>query len=107
MRPGSRLVKIVFEGENLLVFTEQELNQRIRGSRIGFIPQDPLLSLNPVFKVGAQLLEIMRDHAPKAPAGATTSSVWSACCAGCGCLTRTTRWSAIRTNSPAANGNDC
>ena len=57
--------KIVFEGENLLVFTEKELNQRIRGSRIGFIPQDPLLSLNPVFKVGTQLLEIMRDHAPE------------------------------------------
>jgi peptide/nickel transport system ATP-binding protein len=57
--------QIVFEGENLLVFTEQELNQRIRGGRIGFIPQDPLLSLNPVFKVGTQLLEIMRDHAPQ------------------------------------------
>jgi peptide/nickel transport system ATP-binding protein len=56
--------QIVFEGENLLAFTEQELNQRIRGSRIGFIPQDPLLSLNPVFKVGAQMMEIMRDHAP-------------------------------------------
>jgi peptide/nickel transport system ATP-binding protein len=56
---------IVFEGENLLVFTEQEMNQRIRGSRIGFIPQDPLLSLNPVFKVGTQMLEIMREHAPR------------------------------------------
>jgi peptide/nickel transport system ATP-binding protein len=65
--PGAARVnagQIVFEGENLLVFTERELNQRIRGSRIGFIPQDPLLSLNPVFKVGSQLLEIMRDHAP-------------------------------------------
>ncbi len=57
--------EIVFEGENLLAFTENELNQRIRGSRIGFIPQDPLLSLNPVFKVGSQMLEIMRDHAPE------------------------------------------
>ncbi len=55
---------VVFEGENLLVFSEHEMVQRIRGSRIGFIPQDPLLSLNPVFKVGSQLLEIMRDHAP-------------------------------------------
>jgi peptide/nickel transport system ATP-binding protein len=55
--------EIVFEGENLLAFSEAELNQRIRGSRIGFIPQDPLMSLNPVFKVGTQLLEIMRDHA--------------------------------------------
>jgi oligopeptide/dipeptide ABC transporter ATP-binding protein len=56
--------EILFEGENLLVFSEAELNTRIRSSRIGFIPQDPLLSLNPVFKVGTQMLEIMRDHAP-------------------------------------------
>jgi oligopeptide/dipeptide ABC transporter ATP-binding protein len=56
--------EIMFEGENLLVFSEAELNDRVRSSRIGFIPQDPLLSLNPVFKVGTQMLEIMRDHAP-------------------------------------------
>ena len=36
----------------------------MRASRIGFIPQDPLLALNPVFKVGTQLLEAMRWHAP-------------------------------------------
>jgi oligopeptide/dipeptide ABC transporter ATP-binding protein len=56
--------EIMFEGENLLAFSEAELNQQVRGGRIGFIPQDPLLALNPVFKVGTQLLEIMRDHAP-------------------------------------------
>jgi oligopeptide/dipeptide ABC transporter ATP-binding protein len=55
--------EIWFEGENLLVFSEHELNTRIRSSRIGFIPQDPFLALNPVFKVGTQLLEIMRWHA--------------------------------------------
>jgi peptide/nickel transport system ATP-binding protein len=55
---------IWFEGENLLVFSEKELNDRVRSSRIGFIPQDPLLALNPVFKVGTQLLEVMRWHAP-------------------------------------------
>lgn len=56
--------EIMFEGENLLVFSEAELNAEVRGRRIGFIPQDPLLALNPVFKVGTQLLEIMREHAP-------------------------------------------
>ena len=55
--------EIWFEGENLLVFSEKELNTSVRSSRIGFIPQDPLLSLNPVFTVGAQLLEVMRWHA--------------------------------------------
>jgi len=56
--------EIMFEGENLLVFSEAELNETVRSSRIGFIPQDPLLALNPVFTIGAQLLEIMRWHAP-------------------------------------------
>jgi len=53
-----------FDGSDLLRMGEHELNTRIRGSRIGFIPQDPYLALNPVFKVGTQLLEIMRWHAP-------------------------------------------
>jgi oligopeptide/dipeptide ABC transporter ATP-binding protein len=56
--------EIWFEGENLLAFSEDELNRTVRSSRIGFIPQDPLLALNPVFKVGSQLLEVMRWHAP-------------------------------------------
>jgi oligopeptide/dipeptide ABC transporter ATP-binding protein len=56
--------EIWFEGENLLVFSEQELARNVRSSRIGFIPQDPLLALNPVFKIGTQLLEIMHWHAP-------------------------------------------
>jgi peptide/nickel transport system ATP-binding protein len=57
--------KVWFEGENLLAFSEAELNGRVRSRRIGFIPQDPLLALNPVFKVGTQLLEVMRWHAPE------------------------------------------
>ncbi|MDP1963623.1 MAG: ABC transporter ATP-binding protein [Reyranella sp.] len=63
--------EIWFEGENLLAFSEAELNDQVRSSRIGFIPQDPLLALNPVFKVGTQMLEVMRWHAPdvKDPAG--------------------------------------
>jgi peptide/nickel transport system ATP-binding protein len=41
--------------------------RRVRGGRIGFIPQDPYLALNPVFTIGSQLLAVMRAHAP-APA---------------------------------------
>jgi peptide/nickel transport system ATP-binding protein len=65
--PGGARVEagtILFDGEDLLGLGEHVLNTRIRGSRIGFIPQDPYLALNPVFKVGTQLLEIMRWHAP-------------------------------------------
>jgi oligopeptide/dipeptide ABC transporter ATP-binding protein len=60
--------QIVFEGEDLLRLDERELTRRIRGSRIGFIPQDPYLALNPVFTIGDQLLAVMRRHAP-VPAG--------------------------------------
>jgi peptide/nickel transport system ATP-binding protein len=56
--------EILFEGEDLLRLGERELARRVRGSRIGFIPQDPYLALNPVFKVGSQLLSMLRWHAP-------------------------------------------
>jgi len=56
--------RILFEGEDLLRLGERELATRVRGSRIGFIPQDPYLALNPVFKIGTQLLAVMRWHAP-------------------------------------------
>jgi oligopeptide/dipeptide ABC transporter ATP-binding protein len=59
--------QILFEGEDLLRLDERALARRVRGGRIGFIPQDPYLALNPVFTIGSQLLAVMRRHAP-APA---------------------------------------
>jgi peptide/nickel transport system ATP-binding protein len=50
---------ILFDGEDIL--TDKAAS--VRG-RIGFVPQDPYLSLNPVFRAGDQILEIMRRHAP-------------------------------------------
>ena len=48
--------QVLFQGQDLL-------QTPVRG-RISFIPQDPYLSLNPVFRAGDQLLEGMRRHAP-------------------------------------------
>jgi oligopeptide/dipeptide ABC transporter ATP-binding protein len=56
--------EIRFEGEDLLSVPDREMTRRIRGRRIGFIPQDPYLALNPVFKIGSQLLSMLRWHAP-------------------------------------------
>lgn len=53
--------EIIFNGENLLSKTEREM-QHIRGSKIALIPQDPMTSLNPLYTVGDQLLEIIKIH---------------------------------------------
>ena len=52
---------VTFEGKNLLSMHKEELRS-IRGRRIGFIFQDPMTSLNPVFSVGYQLCEPLRKH---------------------------------------------
>ena len=56
--------EIRLEGEDLLALSDREMTRRVRGRRIGFIPQDPYLALNPVFKIGSQLLAALRWHAP-------------------------------------------
>ncbi|MCG3421207.1 ABC transporter ATP-binding protein [Oceanobacillus jordanicus] len=53
--------EILFEGSNLLKLSEKQL-RKIRGNEIGMIFQDPMSSLNPVFKVGAQLVEAILTH---------------------------------------------
>jgi oligopeptide/dipeptide ABC transporter ATP-binding protein len=55
---------ITFGGIDLLQLDDAAMTRDIRGTRIGFIPQDPLLALNPMFTVGAQFMELMRWHAP-------------------------------------------
>jgi oligopeptide/dipeptide ABC transporter ATP-binding protein len=53
--------KIEFNDENLLKKTEEEM-QRIRGSEIAIIFQDPSSSLNPVYTVEAQLRDVIMAH---------------------------------------------
>ena len=54
--------RIELDGQDLLALDQRTLTERVRGSQIGFIPQDPYLALNPTFRVGTQLLEILRWH---------------------------------------------
>ena len=53
--------EILFEGQDLMKLSEGEMTH-IRGDRIGMIFQQPLSSLNPVFKVGDQIAEVLRIH---------------------------------------------
>ncbi|MCB2001998.1 MAG: ABC transporter ATP-binding protein, partial [Rhodoferax sp.] len=52
---------VMFDGLDLLRCTPEQL-RAIRGGRIGFIFQDPMTSLNPVFTVGFQIMEPLREH---------------------------------------------
>jgi oligopeptide/dipeptide ABC transporter ATP-binding protein len=61
--PGARIVegKVLFEGENLLEKTTEEMT-RIRGKKIAMILQDTMLSLDPVFTIGNQIRETLQAH---------------------------------------------
>ena len=52
---------ILFEGRDLIAMPEPE-RRRLLGRRIALIPQDPMTSLNPVKRVGAQIGALLRHH---------------------------------------------
>jgi len=53
--------KIMFKGKNLLGLKEKEI-QKIRGKEISMIFQDPRSTLNPVFTVGQQIINVIRHN---------------------------------------------
>ena len=53
--------EILLDGENLLNLSEEEMT-KVRGNRISMIFQQPQTALNPVFKVGDQLAEVLNVH---------------------------------------------
>jgi peptide/nickel transport system ATP-binding protein len=61
-KPQARISgRILFRGRDLLTAGEQELRS-LRGNDISMIFQDPLSALNPVFKVGHQVAEVIQAH---------------------------------------------
>jgi len=61
--PPGKIIEgeILFEGKDLVHLPESEM-EKIRGNRISMIFQQPQSSLNPVFKVGDQIAEVLRIH---------------------------------------------
>jgi peptide/nickel transport system ATP-binding protein len=51
----------VFDGTDLLGASEEQL-RRIRGARMAMVFQDPMSSLNPVYRIGEQISEQIRAH---------------------------------------------
>ncbi|TYB87709.1 ABC transporter ATP-binding protein [Oceaniovalibus sp. ACAM 378] len=63
--------QVLFGGHDLLTVDKDTL-RAIRGKRIGFVFQDPMTSLNPVFTVGFQIMEPLRKHM-----GLNKSAAWT------------------------------
>ncbi len=61
--PGGRITagRIVFDGLDISSANGKVLRS-IRGRRIGYVPQDPMTNLNPVWKVGFQVSEALRAN---------------------------------------------
>jgi peptide/nickel transport system ATP-binding protein/oligopeptide transport system ATP-binding protein len=60
--PNSRIEgSVKLNGEELLDLSERDL-QRVRGARVAMVFQDPMTSLNPVYRVGDQIVEAVRAH---------------------------------------------
>lgn len=53
--------QILFEGKDLVTASESEM-RKLRGNDIAMIFQEPMTSLNPVFKVGDQISEVLMLH---------------------------------------------
>jgi peptide/nickel transport system ATP-binding protein len=61
--PGGRVTagRIEFGGVDLTAATRRQL-RAIRGSGIGYVPQDPMSNLNPVWRIGFQVREALRAN---------------------------------------------
>ena len=53
--------QVLFEGQDLLACSRDQL-RHIQGKDIGVVFQEPMTSLNPLMKVGAQVEEVLRIH---------------------------------------------
>jgi peptide/nickel transport system ATP-binding protein len=58
IEPGS---VIEFQGKNLVTLDEKSMRE-LRGERVAMVFQEPMTALNPVFKVGDQIAEVVRIH---------------------------------------------
>ncbi len=63
IRPPGRITadRLEFHGQDLLSLPEKDM-QKIRGQKISMVMQDPKFSLNPVMRIGDQIIEIYRFH---------------------------------------------
>lgn len=63
--PAARTIggQLLFNGEELLRKSPRQM-RRMRGRHLSMILQDPMVSLNPLFTIGEQVAEPLREHTP-------------------------------------------
>jgi peptide/nickel transport system ATP-binding protein len=62
-RPGLRIAGgSVLLGDYDILTLGEEQRQRLRGSVVSYVPQDPASSLNPALRIGLQLREVIEAH---------------------------------------------
>lgn len=88
-----RMTRLEFAGQDLSTLTPRQLAE-LRGARIAMIFQDPMTSLNPVFQIGTQLIDVMRRH--KRVSRRQPPSARNTCCAGSASPTRKNACASIR-----------
>ena len=66
--------EILLRGRRIDNLSQAEM-RRIRGKRIGMVFQDPLTSLNPLYRIGDQIIETIRTHLPLSEAQARQRAI--------------------------------
>jgi oligopeptide transport system ATP-binding protein len=66
--------QVLLGGRDVLKLNDEDLRD-VRGAKVGFVFQDPMTSLNPVFTVGNQICEPLIRHMSMTKAQATTRAV--------------------------------
>ena len=60
--PPGQITDGIIKVDNIELQNNEEIIQKIRGKKIGFVFQDPQTSLNPLFKIKDQLIETIQTH---------------------------------------------
>jgi peptide/nickel transport system ATP-binding protein/oligopeptide transport system ATP-binding protein len=66
--------KVLLNGKDLLAMSDDQL-RAVRGAKIGFVFQDPMTSLNPVFTLGNQIMEPLIKHMKMSKAQAQARAI--------------------------------
>jgi peptide/nickel transport system ATP-binding protein len=76
LEPPGRIVggEVRLKGQRIDNLTPEAM-RKVRGRRIGMVFQDPLTSLNPLYRIGDQIIETIRTHADVSEAQARERAI--------------------------------